>query len=153
LKGRCDSFVVETHVHYPTDINLLFDAARKVIQQTAELCKRYKRSDWRQYQYNIKQIKRLMRIIQKKKRSGSKNESQKNKVAHAIKDAHREYIALTQKYLDKAQATIKVLEKTATLKMQDLPIIDSMAHFESITFRGVFKPLFYNPPSAYQYRY
>jgi hypothetical protein len=22
LRGRCDSFVVETHVHYPTDINL-----------------------------------------------------------------------------------------------------------------------------------
>jgi len=28
LKGRCDSFVVETNVHYPTDINLLFDAWR-----------------------------------------------------------------------------------------------------------------------------
>ena len=31
LRGRCDSFVVETDVHYPTDINLLFDATRKVI--------------------------------------------------------------------------------------------------------------------------
>ena len=31
LKGSCDSFVVETDVHYPTDINLLFDAMRKVI--------------------------------------------------------------------------------------------------------------------------
>ena len=30
LRGRCDSFVVETHVHYPTDINLLYDAMRKV---------------------------------------------------------------------------------------------------------------------------
>ena len=29
LKCRCDSFVVETDVHYPTDINLLFDAMRK----------------------------------------------------------------------------------------------------------------------------
>ncbi len=29
LKGRCDSFVVETNVHYSTDINLLFDAMRK----------------------------------------------------------------------------------------------------------------------------
>jgi hypothetical protein len=26
LKGRCDSFVLETDVHYPTDINLLLDA-------------------------------------------------------------------------------------------------------------------------------
>jgi hypothetical protein len=33
--GRCDSFVVETDVHYPTDINLLFDAVRKMIQVAA----------------------------------------------------------------------------------------------------------------------
>jgi len=26
LRGRCDSFVVKTNVHYPTDINILFDA-------------------------------------------------------------------------------------------------------------------------------
>jgi len=32
LKGNCDSFVVETNVHYPTDTNLLFDAVRKMIQ-------------------------------------------------------------------------------------------------------------------------
>ena len=30
LTGRCDSFVVETDVHFPTDINLLWDAARKL---------------------------------------------------------------------------------------------------------------------------
>ncbi|MDY6823663.1 MAG: ISNCY family transposase, partial [Thermodesulfobacteriota bacterium] len=29
LKGSCDSFVVETDVHFPTDTNLLFDAMRK----------------------------------------------------------------------------------------------------------------------------
>ena len=37
LRGRCDSFVVETNVHYPTDINLLFDAMRKVISLIATL--------------------------------------------------------------------------------------------------------------------
>jgi len=31
LRGSCDSFVVETDVHYPTDANLLFDAMRKTI--------------------------------------------------------------------------------------------------------------------------
>jgi hypothetical protein len=31
LSGRCDSFVVETDVHFPTDINVLLDALRKII--------------------------------------------------------------------------------------------------------------------------
>ena len=35
LKGRCNSFVLEINVHYPTDINLLWDAIRKVITLTA----------------------------------------------------------------------------------------------------------------------
>jgi IS5 family transposase len=31
LSGRCDSFVVETNVHFPTDINLLWDSMRKIL--------------------------------------------------------------------------------------------------------------------------
>ncbi len=49
LRGRCDSFVIETDVHYPTDINLLYDAVRKVIQLTARLSERHDISDWRQH--------------------------------------------------------------------------------------------------------
>ena len=32
LAGRCDSFVVETDVHYPTDVSLLWDALRCLIR-------------------------------------------------------------------------------------------------------------------------
>ena len=35
LRGSCDSFVVETDVHYPTDTNLLFDAMREMISLIA----------------------------------------------------------------------------------------------------------------------
>ncbi len=38
LQGKCDSFVVETHVHFPTDISLLFDACRKALELAATLC-------------------------------------------------------------------------------------------------------------------
>lgn len=48
LQGRCNSFVVETDVHYPTDINLLFDAMRKVITLIAALCTLCGLSGWRQ---------------------------------------------------------------------------------------------------------
>ena len=33
LRGRCDSFVVETDVHYPTDVNLLWDAMRCLLRE------------------------------------------------------------------------------------------------------------------------
>ena len=59
LKGRCDSFVVETNVHYPTDINLLFDAIRKVIILIAAVCFPLGITAWRQSNHNIRKIKKL----------------------------------------------------------------------------------------------
>lgn len=58
LRGRCDSFVVETDVHFPTDIGLLWDATRKAITLTAQWSENQQRSDWRQYRYNLRQLKR-----------------------------------------------------------------------------------------------
>ena len=58
LHGRCDSFVVETNVHYPTDINLLYDAVRKVIGYASNISEIMGRSDWRQGVYNKKHVKR-----------------------------------------------------------------------------------------------
>ena len=68
LRGRCDSFVVETNVHYPTDINLLYDAMRKVITLVATLCTLCFLTEWRQNSHNLKKVKRLFRITQKLKR-------------------------------------------------------------------------------------
>ena len=58
LKGSCDSFVVETDVHYPTDINLLFDAIRKTIILIMSLCSQLGIDGWRQGLNNIRKIKR-----------------------------------------------------------------------------------------------
>jgi len=38
IQGRCDSFPLQTDVHYPTDMNLLLDALPVVITTTACLC-------------------------------------------------------------------------------------------------------------------
>jgi len=53
--------VVETDVHYPTDVNLLFDTMRKVVTLTTGLCARHGLSDWRQHAYNVSHMRRLMR--------------------------------------------------------------------------------------------
>jgi hypothetical protein len=111
LRGRCDSFVVETNVHYPTDINLLYDAIRKVIVLTAGLCDGHAMNGWRQHAYNIRHVKRSMRAAQMKKRGGGKTDEGKAKRKAQMVEAHREYIELTQRYLDKARLTLKALKE------------------------------------------
>lgn len=49
IRGKCDSFIVETDVHYPTDINLLYDAVRKVITLISKLCSKLGMKGWRKY--------------------------------------------------------------------------------------------------------
>ena len=110
LRGRCDSFVVETDVHYPTDINLLFDAMRKVITLSAQLCEDCGFTEWRQHAYNVRHVKRLMRAAQDKKRSKARSPAQQEKNAALIVQAHQEYLTVAQQYLGKARQTLMLIE-------------------------------------------
>ena len=114
LRGRCDSFVVKTNVHYPTDINLLFDAMRKVIVLTARLCEAHDLSEWRQHDYNVRHLKRLMRAAQMKKRGGGAEE-QKEKRQEQMVAAHQQYMDIAQQYLDKARLSLKHLQELGVL--------------------------------------
>jgi hypothetical protein len=120
LRGRCDSFVVETDVHYPTDINLLGDAMRKVITLTAQWCDEREISDWRQHAYNLRHIKRLMRSAQNKKRSKAKSEAQKKKNETLVVKAHQEYLDVAERYLEKARDTIAMLEQQGFTNESDV---------------------------------
>jgi hypothetical protein len=106
LRGRCDSFVVETNVHYPTDISLLFDACRKVIELTARLSADQGLSDWRQHAYNVKHVKRHLRAAQSTKHRKARNDAQQVKDDKRVIEAHQTYLGIAQGYLDKARETL-----------------------------------------------
>jgi len=111
LRCSCDSFVVETDVHYPTDINLLFDAMRKTISLIAIICSEIGITAWRQSHHNIMAVKRLMRIIQKMKRSTSKDKVKKIKRDNLIVMKHQNYIEVCQRFVLKAKETIHLLRE------------------------------------------
>ena len=121
LKGSCDSFVVETDVHYPTDTNLLFDAMRKVISLIAIICSEIGITAWRQSHHNILKVKRLLRGIQKLKRSTSKDEAKIAQRDKFIVREHQNYIDVCQGYVLKAKETIRILRELGVLSLsQDL---------------------------------
>jgi len=103
--GRCDSFVVETDVHFPTDINLLLDAIRKVIEISAELARTLNLPGWRQHRYHQRQFKRQYRMVQRLKHSTSKDESKQQRKEQEIKESHRAYLELAEDYLTRAEQT------------------------------------------------
>ena len=108
LNGRCDSFVLETDVHFPTDINLLFDAIRKVVTLISRLCGEVGICGWRKSAYNLKKAKSLFRKAQKLSRStcNSKDESRKAKREEMIKTSHQSYLELVEFFLDRTDENL-----------------------------------------------
>ena len=111
LRGSCDSFVVETDVHYPTDTNLLFDAIRKMISLIAIICSEVGITAWRQSHHNIITVKRILRGIQKLRRSTSKDEAKIQKRDQLIIARHQNYIDVCQGFVLKAKETICILRE------------------------------------------
>jgi hypothetical protein len=109
LKGRCDSFVLETDVHYPTDINLLWDAIRKTILLIAWVCADFGITEWRQHRHMLKKIKKKFNAVRKLKRSTSKDEKKKAKRDQLIMDVHRDYVDLVESYLLRARQSVAIL--------------------------------------------
>lgn len=111
LMGRCDSFVVETDVHYPTDINLLYDAVRKTITLSAQLGHELGLTLWRQSEFNLRQVKRCYRTAQKIKHSTSKDEEIKAKRHEEMVEAHQVYLDKAASMLEKAALTLHLAEQ------------------------------------------
>lgn len=122
LRGKCDSFVLETDVHYPTDINLLFDAIRKVIELAARLSAGFGLTSWRQKMYNLRKVKKLFNRARKLKRSTSENPQRKKERKEIIIEAHKAYIEVVNSYLAKASQTLTELRGKDI--MTDLRIVE-----------------------------
>ncbi len=131
LSGRCDSFVVKTDVHFPTDINLLFDATRKIIEECVQLGELHSLTGWRQGQHNIKTFKRQYRIIQKQKHSTSKDETKKLAYEEVIKKSHESYINQAEAFLKRAAVTRQaVLTQSTELVVSVRDLDGYIAHAE-----------------------
>ena len=105
LAVRIDSFVVETHVHFPTDSNILLDAVRKVIDTCADHCEEQGLSDWRQSAYNQRCLKKAYRKVQRLKRSRSKDDEKRAEREGEILQAYQDYLDLAEGFLGRARET------------------------------------------------
>jgi hypothetical protein len=99
---------------------LLYDALRKVIDLTARLCATHDVLGWRQWDYNIKQLKKSLRIIQQNNR-GKKKESVKQA-------AYQSYLDLAQFFLARALLSVETLVSVGANALKLEAINDYIRH-------------------------
>jgi IS5 family transposase len=127
LQLKTDSFSAETNVHFPTDLNLLYDSLRKGVETVAHLCKQDKTiKGWRKHKSIISGVKSLFRVASHKVFKG-KNEAEKiqsvknylhkaraiNKHLIAVKSSTASplRVAVLQQYIDYIQKFTDQIER------------------------------------------
>jgi len=121
LRLKTDSFVVESNVHFPTDYNLLWDSARKILDTIEKILLQHPTlQGWRKLPNWRYELKGLMRNLGRASKSGGKGKEERLKSA-------------ATKYLTKAKALLKKIQE----QMPDFPqqakddiwLILSLEHF------------------------
>jgi hypothetical protein len=129
LKGRCDSFVVETDVHNPTDINLLLDAIRKVLFIIGGLFDELGVTEWRQHRHIFKGIKKQFNVVRRLKHSSSKDEGKRVLRERLVTEAHREYVDAVESLVDRAQKSIEIVGDSGFVEVAEIMIVENfIAH-------------------------
>jgi hypothetical protein len=128
LEARCDSFVVETNVEYPVDINLLYDAVRKAIAIAAKLSAEQGLPGWRQGGHLIRQLKKIRTKLQRLKRSKAKDEKKRQARDEEIEQAYRDYLDMALELLQRLQATRQALADLTAIPLQLAKLDEYLKH-------------------------
>jgi hypothetical protein len=116
LRCRVDSFVVKTGVHFPTDVNLLFDAARKAMELTRDLAELTGAAGWRQGEHLIGKLKKQLRRIENFKKRETKSEKRKVKREKELGKRYRAYLGDALAVVKRAKETLAALPDAARLE-------------------------------------
>jgi hypothetical protein len=100
IRAKTDSYVLETNVHYPTDLNLLWDAQRKCLDLIAPLMSRYELPGWRKAKVWRRKLKTQMIGLTRLASGGGPNKEQRREAAA------RAYVQDTYRFEQKLFETI-----------------------------------------------
>jgi transposase, IS5 family len=99
---RGDTFVVETNMHYPTESSLIGDGLRHVVTLAAQLAAKHGLTGWRQHQHLLKNVKRILRDINRLSRAKSKG-------ADRLKPGYQELVTVAEPLLERARQLLRTL--------------------------------------------
>jgi hypothetical protein len=101
LEVKVDTYVLETDVHFPTDLNLLWDAGRKCVDLVEGLLDSgYALPDWRKYKAWRRQLKACERTASQIVYRGGPNKEAR------VKRAVRDYLAVGRELSAKVRQTL-----------------------------------------------
>lgn len=126
LKLKTDSYVLETNVHFPTDLNLLYDSLRKCLDITQKLQEQTNLSGWRKIKHIRKTIKSTFRATSNQVFKGKKEQQKKQSV---------------KQYLQQARALVlrveEVIKNYSATTEKTIALIASLGHYKTYAVKFI----------------
>jgi hypothetical protein len=91
IRAKTDSYVLETNVHFPTDVNLLWDAQRKCLDLIGPLISRHELGGWRKAKAWRRKLKTQMIGLTRLASGGGPNKEPRRRTAarEYVRDSYR----------------------------------------------------------------
>src|SRR6266516_294587 len=129
LRLKTDSYVLETNIHFPTDLNLLYDSLRKCLDMIERLQEktnlpagRQGLNGWRKIKHIRKTIKSTFRATSHQVFKGKKEELKKQSVKH--------YLQQATVLVDRCEDVIKNCPAAAENPIPIIALIESLEHYK-----------------------
>lgn len=126
LEVKIDSYVLESNVHFPTDINLLWDSARKSLDMVKKIIKDAEVSGWRKIGYWEREIKKTFNIVNRLAfRGGAKKQDRLFVTA-------TEYLLKTFKLSEKIKETKSLLIQAVSGSDAGIAVLQLLEYYEQM---------------------
>jgi hypothetical protein len=128
IRAKADTYVLETNVHFPTDLNLLWDAQRKCLVLAGRLAQRQQLGGWRKAPDWRHKLKGQLRGLTKLSHSGGRN-----KEVRVLAAAER-YLHASGRLEAKVFATLQAL-RTCPLGVVEFAELIQLDYFHTALIR------------------
>lgn len=126
LKIKSDTYVLETNVHFPTDLNLLWDSCRKAMDMMKYCMKHYELQGWRKYKFWRSSLKSSLRSTGKACASTSKNKDQ------AVHSQVSEYLRLAKELDQKIAESCKELYRSPVFDVKLFELLEDLSFYQEM---------------------
>ena len=130
MRVKVDTYVMESNVHFPSDISLLWDAGRKCTKIIMDFEKEFKLEGWRKSMFWLRSLKNQFRDLSKTCQSGGKDKEKHEKIKA------KEYLRLARQLNDKILKSKEAIYEGLT-DMQSLTALMVLDYYHSMLTKHI----------------
>jgi transposase, IS5 family len=131
LELKSDTYCVESNIHFPTDLNLLWDSARKCLDVIGHITQHYKLSGWRKQRVWYRKVKKLYR------RSANIHQRRGANYKERLHRAVRDYLELSVSLSVRVESTLADLTVAPINDVMLVALIELLVYYHDFLNKHV----------------